>query len=60
MDKLRGRELHKLRKSMQIVFQDPFGSLSPRMSARQIIEEGLKVHFTKDSAAERERKVVMG
>ena len=29
---------------MQIVFQDPFGSLSPRMTVRQIIEEGLKIH----------------
>ena len=29
---------------MQIVFQDPFGSLSPRMTVRQIIEEGLKLH----------------
>lgn len=37
-------ELRKLRQSMQIVFQDPFGSLSPRLSVLQIIEEGLKVH----------------
>ncbi|MEM6780263.1 MAG: ABC transporter ATP-binding protein [Pseudomonadota bacterium] len=33
-----------LRSDMQIVFQDPFGSLSPRMSIAQIIEEGLKIH----------------
>ncbi|ASJ76405.1 ABC transporter ATP-binding protein [Granulosicoccus antarcticus] len=39
-----GTELRSLRKSMQIVFQDPYGSLSPRMSILQIIEEGLKVH----------------
>jgi microcin C transport system ATP-binding protein len=37
-------ELRPLRRQMQIVFQDPFGSLSPRLSAAQIIEEGLLVH----------------
>ncbi|WP_164660342.1 ABC transporter ATP-binding protein [Tropicibacter sp. Alg240-R139] len=38
------RELRRLRKDMQIVFQDPFGSLSPRMTCAQIIAEGLAVH----------------
>jgi microcin C transport system ATP-binding protein len=38
------RRLRPLRRDMQIVFQDPFGSLSPRMSVAQIIEEGLKLH----------------
>jgi microcin C transport system ATP-binding protein len=38
------RELRRLRRDMQIVFQDPFGSLSPRMTAEQIIAEGLTVH----------------
>ncbi|PQO24316.1 microcin ABC transporter ATP-binding protein [Rhodobacteraceae bacterium WD3A24] len=38
------RELRGLRRHMQIVFQDPFGSLSPRMTAEQIIAEGLGVH----------------
>ena len=36
--------MRPLRRRMQIVFQDPFGSLSPRMTVRQIVEEGLKVH----------------
>ena len=38
------RELRRRRAQMQIVFQDPFGSLSPRMTAEQIIAEGLGVH----------------
>jgi microcin C transport system ATP-binding protein len=38
------RELRPLRKQMQIVFQDPFSSLSPRMSVAQIVGEGLEVH----------------
>ena len=40
----RNREIRPLRRQMQIVFQDPFSSLSPRLSVFQIIEEGLKIH----------------
>src|SRR5690606_13382733 len=43
---------------MQIVFQDPYGSLSPRMSIRQIIEEGLLVHGIGTSERERDELVV--
>jgi microcin C transport system ATP-binding protein len=41
---LKTRELRRIRSDMQIVFQDPFGSLSPRMTCTQIIAEGLEVH----------------
>jgi microcin C transport system ATP-binding protein len=41
---LKGKELRHLRREMQIVFQDPFASLSPRMNVEQIIAEGLDVH----------------
>lgn len=51
------KELRPLRKDMQIVFQDPFGSLSPRMSISAIIEEGLTIHFPKLSVQEREQRV---
>ncbi len=41
---VRGRELRSLRRNLQIVFQDPFGSLNPRMTVQSIIEEGLIIH----------------
>ncbi|MEO3997621.1 ABC transporter ATP-binding protein [Mesorhizobium sp. CAU 1732] len=52
------KQMRPLRREMQIVFQDPFGSLSPRMSVSEIIEEGLKIHEPKLSADERDDKVV--
>jgi microcin C transport system ATP-binding protein len=55
---LKFKEMRPYRRDMQIVFQDPYGSLSPRMSVSDIIEEGLWVHHPKLSAAERERRVV--
>ena len=48
------KHLRDLRKDMQIVFQDPFGSLSPRMTCEQIIAEGLGVHGNPDGREERD------
>ncbi|MDG3577738.1 ABC transporter ATP-binding protein [Rhizobium sp. YJ-22] len=50
-------EMRPLRRQMQIVFQDPFGSLSPRMSVADIIAEGLLVHEPSLSFEERDRRV---
>ena len=51
------RQLRPLRREMQVVFQDPFSSLSPRLSVAQIVEEGLKVHRLAATAAERRRLI---
>ena len=48
-------DLRSLRKDMQIVFQDPYGSLSPRMTAEQIISEGLSIHRTDDDRPVRQQ-----
>jgi microcin C transport system ATP-binding protein len=47
IDGLKSKELQPLRRDMQMVFQDPFGSLSPRMTVEQIVSEGLTVHGLK-------------
>ena len=51
-------DMRPLRSDLQIVFQDPFGSLSPRMSVSEIIEEGLRVHEPRLGADERDKLVV--
>ena len=56
LQKLGSRELRALRRQMQIVFQDPFSSLSPRMSVGEIVGEGLEVHRI-GTAAERSRAI---
>lgn len=52
------KEMKPLREDLQVVFQDPFGSLSPRMSVAQIIGEGIKIHRPDMSAEERDAEVV--
>ena len=55
---LRFKEMRPYRRDMQIVFQDPYGSLSPRMSVAEIIKEGLKVHHPKMTERERDERVI--
>jgi len=51
------KELRKIRKDIQIVFQDPFSSLSPRMTVNQIIDEGLIIHEPEMSKKERDNQI---
>jgi len=57
LDNLNESSLRPLRKSFQVVFQDPFSSLSPRMTVEQIIGEGLQVHFPELNVAQRLEKI---
>ena len=54
--KLNNTELKKIRNQMQIVFQDPMGSLSPRMTVEDIVGEGLQVHSKDMGLIERRKK----
>lgn len=54
---LKGEALKQFRKHMQIVFQDPFGSLQPRMTIERIVGEGLEVHQPLLSSDERSQKI---
>ncbi|GLQ32242.1 ABC transporter ATP-binding protein [Litoribrevibacter albus] len=58
LDQMNQKQVLPFRKKMQIVFQDPYGSLSPRMSIAEIIEEGLEVHEPHLTAQQREERVV--
>lgn len=55
--KFAGADLRTLRRDMQVVFQDPFGSLSPRMSIAQIVGEGLEIHEPDLTPAERQARI---
>ena len=54
----RPADMVSLRKQMQVVFQDPFSSLSPRMTVGEIVGEGLGVHFRDMGADDVERRVI--
>ena len=54
ISKLNNKENLNLRKEIQIVFQDPFSSLSPRMNIENIISEGLVVHYPNISSKKKE------
>jgi microcin C transport system ATP-binding protein len=58
IQRLRFKQMLPFRRDMQIVFQDPFGALSPRMSVGDIVAEGLSVHQPSLSRSEREARVV--
>ncbi len=51
----RGEQLRTLRRHMQIIFQDPFSSLNPRMTVQAIVEEGLLIHRQGDKSQRREK-----
>jgi microcin C transport system ATP-binding protein len=55
---LKFKQMRPFRRNMQVVFQDPYGSLSPRMSVSDIVEEGLWVHHPHLKRRECERRVV--
>ena len=57
LDGLKGAALRPLRRELQMVFQDPFASLSPRLSVAQIVEEGLKVHRIGGTGAARRQLI---
>ncbi len=54
----RNKQLRRLRRDMQMVFQDPYGSLSPRMSIEQIVAEGLAIHGMASGGRERVAEIL--
>lgn len=54
---MRASRLRGLRREMQMIFQDPFGSLNPRMTVRRIIGEALEIHFPRMSRDDRTDRV---
>ncbi len=57
LNSIKKNKLKDLRKNIQIVFQDPYSSLSPRMNVEEILTEGLEVHFPKLSKNEKQKKI---
>ena len=57
ISKMSNNKLHNLRKDMQIIFQDPFSSLSPRMTIEEIVSEGLNIHEKHLSPLDKNNKI---
>lgn len=57
LDLIKEAEIRPLRRSFQVVFQDPFSSLSPRMTVEQIVGEGLKIHFSQLNPQQRLQRI---
>ena len=58
LQNLKANGMRPFRRQMQVVFQDPFGSLSPRMTVGQIVEEGLRIHAIGENKRDRDDLVV--
>jgi len=58
LDRLQTRQLRPLRRQLQVVFQDPYSSLSPRMTVEQIISEGLIIHYPDLNHQKRRERVI--
>lgn len=58
LDNLKLNQIRPLRRNFQVVFQDPYSSLSPRLSVEDIIGEGLKIHFPKLNKTQRRAKII--
>ncbi len=58
IDHLKHTALRPLRKEFQVVFQDPYSSLSPRMTIEQIVGEGLQIHFPQLNKEQRREKII--
>ena len=56
--KISSGELRKLRRDMQIIFQDPYASLNPRMTVESILEEPLKIHRIGKTSADRSQRII--
>ncbi|MEK7990187.1 MAG: ABC transporter ATP-binding protein [Thiotrichaceae bacterium] len=58
LDTLKPNQIRPLRKDFQVVFQDPYSSLSPRMTVEDIIGEGLKIHFAHLKKKQRHERII--
>lgn len=55
--KIDTQKMREHRKSLQIIFQDPYGSLNPRLTIRQILSEGIKIHFKEESPEDQDKRL---